>query len=154
MIFGSDHIYRLDVAPDTLKTPIKIGLKNQSGQSLYCGMIYLSSLFGMSPKLVQGQVQKIPNGESLWARGGNFISLKLEDYIQNLNWEEEIFYVQVVVSNKEFGLELFLQKELDAPRGNSKGLTRGMDDEDWLDESAADWRTFLLEFRLRNPAFQ
>lgn len=144
-------IYTLDVNPETLKTPIKISLTNQSEQSLYCGMIYLSSLFGMSPKLIQGQVQKIPSGASLWARDGNFINLKLEDYIQELNWEAETFYVQVVVSNKEFGLELFLQKELDAPRGSSKGITRGMEEDDWLDEATPDWRTFLLEFRLRNP---
>jgi len=107
----------------------------------------------MSPKLIQGQVQKVPNGESLWAREGAFINLKLEDYISDLNWEEEIFYIQVVVSNKEFGLELFLQKGLDAPRGNSKGITRGIEDGDWLNESVPDWRTFLLEFRLKNPNF-
>ncbi len=150
LVTGTDNIFKIGVHPETLKTPIKIKLTNQSGQSLHCGMIYLSSLFGMSPKLIQGQVDKVADGRELWARGGNFINLKLEDFITDLNWEEEVFYVQVVVSNQDFGLELFLQDELDAPRGATKGATRGMDD-DWLDEAEPDWRTYLLEFRLKNP---
>ena len=151
LINVSDNIFKIGVHPETLKTPIKIKLTNQSGQSLHCGMIYLSSLFGMSPKLIQGQVERVENGRELWARGGNFINLKLEDYITDLNWEEEVFYVQIVVSNQDFGLELFLQDELDAPRGATKGVRRGMDEDDWLDDDEPDWRTYLLEFRLKNP---
>ena len=130
---------------------IKIKLTNEVGQQFHVGMVYLSSLFGMSPNLIQGQVQPLEGGKHILARAGRPISISLEDYIRDFKWKYETFYVQIIWATTEFGMELFLAEDLKAPRGNSKSAgTRGID-EDFSDEP--DWQTKLIEFRVKNPDF-
>lgn len=141
-----NDVITLDVDSE-LRTSLKIHLTNQHHQPMHVGMVYLSSLFELSPNLLQGQVLELPSGESAWARGGNAIKLKIEDYIPQMGWEQEVFYVQLIMSEEPFDISLYAQKGLEAPLKRS-GAKRGIEED--LD-SGLDWRTRLLEFRLKMP---
>lgn len=142
------NLVELNVSPPKFSTDIKIKLTNEVGQQLYVGMVYLSSLFGMSPNLIQGQVKPANSGEFVWASAGRPISISLEKYIRDFDWSHETFYVQIIWATTEFGMELFVAKDLDAPRANKKSAsTRGMGGI----QTGPDWQTRLIEFRVKNP---
>ena len=144
------HIYFKNAAE--AKTQITVRLTNTTDRALYASLIYGSSLFGLSPNLLQGQVQRLDPHSETWARAGSPITLKLESYIRDFKWSEEVFYLQLIVSTNEFTSQLFEQKELDAPRlvrGGAK--KKGLDEEELAPIAEVDWRTKLMTIHLKNP---
>ena len=128
---------------------MQVDLVNNSDQTLSCALVYIDSTFKIKPWSFEPgngkkYIHRFERAGKISIRGGQSIRLSLEKYIQDFNWPEEIFYLQLIVSPDEFEVDLFFQKGLEAP----KLIRREIKSIGSISKN--DWRTCLYTFHLPN----
>ena len=134
---------------------MRICLKNNSNQSYYCALLYLSQDFAVIPNLLEGGTEELLPNKQIWVQGGQAIPYSLESFIRQFNWEEETHYLQLIMSTQPFDVSRLSQESLPLPdasdtRGTSKGVSFGKRKA----ANLTDWCTHLVELRMTNPYFK
>lgn len=125
----------------------RIKVSNNSGQKLFCSLLYLSPQFEIYPGLLGDGGLFIDNGGEVWALGGRPVKVYVKDGIYQTGRDRVEAVFKLMVSTQEFDPSLFELKELGAPKTKSvketgiKGNTRSLMFEDSPETSGEDWNT-------------
>ncbi|MEM7368444.1 MAG: caspase family protein [Bacteroidota bacterium] len=132
----------------------RVKVSNNSGQRLYCSLLYLSSQFEVYPGLLGDGGLFLDNGGEVWALGGRPLKLYVKDGVFQTGRDRVLEVFKLMVSTQEFDPSLFELKELGAPKTKSvsqaeyKGTTRSIMFEDESSSSGEDWNTTQISLTI------
>lgn len=143
----------------------RIRIQNESPDPVYVSLLYLGQLFEIYSKNFKeySNVVRLDgatetgSGNSAWAFGTTKqgIPFKLSSFIRQNNWEEETFFLKLIISNMEYELgDTFDQSGLPPPGPR----TRGSDEVEQYRSAAQpdlpDWTSKMVEIRVKNPNYK
>ena len=116
------------------RRPIRFRLVNNSKETVFASLLYLSADFGISSQPFQKKAISFKPGESRYAFDGEKLDLQIEEKVRLFNHPEDLAYLKVMASPNEFDPVILDQDEL--PKANEaeayfmekKGLTLRPDD--------------------------
>lgn len=134
---------------------VKISLRNLANKPLYCVLLYMPMTFGSYNSLLrQGGVWLEP-GDTVYTNEGNFIDIRLDDFIYDFGWDWASEYLKLIVSTSPFDPSFLTLDELPMPRKNRKGgPDRGsfiISEAEYNIEDKDDWMATGYELLVLNP---
>jgi len=134
---------------------IRISLKNNTDQKLFCALFYLSFNFGVQVKLLKEVVTSLEPNREAWALDGAPIGLKPEEELQKYNYRESITYLKMIVSTSDFKQQAtrFELPPLPKPTSSKPAATRGLELDSYNPGNIEDWTTRLITLKIKNPLY-
>jgi len=164
---GSDEVvhpeksnYTLPFMPNSDSGSMRIQVKNDTNQSYYIALIYLSQDFTIYPQLLEGQTIELPSQKTIWLHGGNPIPYQQESFIKQYNWEGETHYIKLIVGTESFDVTHFAQNPLPHPNCHTDNLRSGKKGFDTRgiafrsNKPKVDWSTKTFIIKMPNPYYQ
>ncbi|RMG70242.1 MAG: hypothetical protein D6722_08925, partial [Bacteroidetes bacterium] len=130
----------------------RVKLVNNSGQRLYCSLLYLSSTFAANPGMLANMGLWLEPGQEQWVRDGAALRAKVSDAAYALGHREVTETLKVIFSNRDFNPNVFKQDELNQPRTRSAAEPRTQTRSLMFDEAGAtgqaDWNANSVALRV------
>ena len=151
---GYLNAYFEEQRPNQWGGHVKIKLTNRWDRSLYVSLLYLSMNYQIYGRLLASPVVKLNAGQSIWARDGQTIPLKLEDQVRAYNEKYSHAYFKVIASTEYFDVTSLEQDPLPSPVGAPTRAGRKPKTRQEGSPNAADWITRDYVLQLRNPYYE
>ena len=151
---GYLNTYFEEQRPNQWGGHVKIKLTNRWDRSLYVSLLYLSMNYQIYGRLLASPVVKLNAGQSIWARDGQTIPLKLEDQVRAYNEKYSNAYFKIIASTEYFDVTTLEQDPLPSPVGPPTRAGRKPKTRQEGSPNAADWITRDYVLRLRNPYYE
>ena len=144
-----------------------VRIKNKAHKILNISLLYLGQMFEISADYLTEQPKVIPlvgkstghEGQTVWAFGnaveGNPYILK--PFIIDNNWEEETFYLKLLISEAEFSLGNILEQNALPEPGRKvidKKTVVDMDDDEEELPAFKEWTTKMVAVKVKNPFYK
>ena len=159
--------YQRDTAGKQKGPTFRVKLKNSSDRTLYCGLIGLSQMYGVTNLFPEGTLALTP-GQEAWVNGGKPLYSNIPKQLVAVGVTECTDVLKLIAGTSDFDVRLLTQPDIDQPYTRSvtrsaatrKGTlnrifervhTRGLSAEPQDDEEVDDFLTIALAIRTVRP---
>jgi hypothetical protein len=104
--------YRKNAEGKTVNPTFRVKLKNDSARSIYCGLIGLSQMYGVTNLFPQGTL-RLESGQEAWVNEGKAISARIPPRLQREGVTECTDILKLIATTTEFDVRLLAQPDVD-----------------------------------------
>ena len=117
-------LYQRDSEGRSVSPAFRVKLGNRSELVLYCGLVGLSEMYGISNLFPQGTLRLEP-GQEAWVNGGGLIRARIPETLATEGVTEYIDILKLIVTTSDFDVRLLAQPNIDKPY--TRQVTRSLD---------------------------
>ena len=99
-----------------------IRVQNGTDRPMYCALLVLTEMFGITTELLPNGTQRLNPGEELWALGGNKVYAGIPKPLQDIGVTQSRDVIKLLASTGPFDARLLEQPEQEGPIRPTRGI--------------------------------